>query len=167
MSNYIIKDGELRHYGVVGMRWGVRRASKRLSSASTREQKDKAIASLKKHKTKGSAKVAKLEKKHVRLEKKVDKSIIKGDVKVAKLKRKSTKKRNRAYNGLVFTGKAGRNRLRYKADALDAKAEMVKAKSDKAKAKLAKNEKMQELFNKELANIDKSLKDKGRKFING
>lgn len=29
MANYIYKDGELMHYGIPGMRWGVRRAQRR------------------------------------------------------------------------------------------------------------------------------------------
>ena len=63
-------NNELYHYGVRGMKWGIRKATKTLSSSkSTVEQREKAISSLQKHKRKASAKVAKLEKKHPQLEK--------------------------------------------------------------------------------------------------
>lgn len=56
-------NNELYHYGVRGMKWGVRKATKTLSSSkSTVEQREKAISSLQKHKIKASAKVAKLER---------------------------------------------------------------------------------------------------------
>ena len=46
------REYELYHYGVKGMRWGVRRAQKKLAKATTKEDRDKAIAALKKHKEK-------------------------------------------------------------------------------------------------------------------
>lgn len=42
----------LEHYGVKGMKWGVRRATKRMSKASTTKQKDRAINKLVKQKGK-------------------------------------------------------------------------------------------------------------------
>ena len=64
MSEYILtSDGELMHYGVPGMKWGVRRATKRLSKATTKEQRDKAVGKLETHRAKASAKIEKLNKK--------------------------------------------------------------------------------------------------------
>ena len=164
LSNYEMGD-ELQHYGVLGMKWGVRRASNRLSSATTREQRDKAVASLEKHKAKGTAKVQKLEKQHVKLEKKVDRAITKGDTKASEISRKAAHTRDKAYGRLV--SKRRSEKLRFKADKLDARANNLKAMSEDAKAKLAKNEKMTEMFNRELKNIDAALIDRGRRYING
>lgn len=55
MSNYIISNGELYHYGVPGMKWGVRKAqirdtykaAKRRGDANAKEDYKKAKASLK------------------------------------------------------------------------------------------------------------------------
>ena len=88
MSDYIYaRDGELMHYGVKGMKWGVRRASKQLSKATTNEERDRAISKLEKHRSKASAKIDKLTKKQPKLQKKVDKAIQKNDVKAAKIDR--------------------------------------------------------------------------------
>lgn len=55
MSDYIITNGELKHYGVVGMKWGVRkdpskaygRASRKLNRLKAREAK-KTVKAVKK-----------------------------------------------------------------------------------------------------------------------
>lgn len=164
LSNYEMGD-ELQHYGVLGMKWGVRRASRNLSSATTREQRDKAVASLQKHRTKGEAKVQKLEKRHVKLEKDVERAITKSDTKASEIARKAAHKRNKAYG--TFVSKRRSDKLLFKANKLDAKANNLKALSEDAKAKLAKNEKMTEMFNREIKNIDNALLDKGRRYING
>ena len=59
---YITTDGELYHYGVKGMKWGVRRAQKALSKASSSRDSDRALSKLQKHRDKGSAELAKLKK---------------------------------------------------------------------------------------------------------
>lgn len=158
-------DDELQHYGVKGMRWGIRRASKRLSTATTKEQRDKAVATLQKHRTKASAQVAKLEKKQPKLAKSVEQKIVKNDVKAAKLSDKAAAKRKKAYG--LFTSQKKANKLIYKADKLQARADYLAVKSKKAKAELAKNETMQAAFKKGISEIDQALVSKGRKFING
>lgn len=154
-------DNELYHYGVKGMRWGVRRAEKLLSGTS--EQRNKGISSLNKHLEKGSAKVAKLENKHKPLQKKVDKNTQKTDVKAAKMKSKSAKLRKKSYG--MFVSKSKHDKLIYKADKLDINSDVLITKSNKAKAKLLKNEKMTELFKIEINKINKILADQGSQFI--
>lgn len=66
--NYVIKDGELRHYGVLGMKWGVRR------------NRSKAYA-------KAARKADRLEEKSTEL-----------DYKAAKLQKKALKKEAKATN---------------------------------------------------------------------
>lgn len=39
MANYTVVDGELYHYGVKGMRWGVRRAQKKLQKIDRKADK--------------------------------------------------------------------------------------------------------------------------------
>lgn len=164
---YIItnQDNELYHYGVRGMKWGVRRAQKLYSKSTTQEGRDKAISMLQKHREKSSAKVDKLNKKHVKLEKKVNKHIQKTDVKAAKLQMKSAKIRNKAYG--TFTSRETAQKRLYKADKMDARIGAMKARSEQAKAKIAKNENLTKMFNQGINNIDKTLSEAGRRYVNG
>ena len=44
MSEYIVtKDGELKHYGVVGMKWGIRRARRKDAKSTYKKATDKAF----------------------------------------------------------------------------------------------------------------------------
>ena len=158
-------NDELQHYGVKGMRWGIRRASKQFSTASTSDQKVKAVAKLQKHRAKASAQISKLEKKHSKLEKSVEKHITKNDIKAAKLSDKAAAKRKKAYGR--FTSQSKSEKLTFEANKIQAKADSIAAKSKKAKAKLAKNETMQAAFKKGVREIDSKLVGKGRKYING
>ena len=158
-------ENELTHYGIKGMRWGVRRASKKLSKADTPEKRQKAVSTLEKHRTKGTKKVEKLEKAHVQMQKDVDRHIQKDDVKVAQLRSQAARKRSKASGLFVTRGKY--DKLMYEADKLSMKADRIEAYSQTAKAKMYANENLTRMFKDEIGNIDKALAENGRKFING
>lgn len=163
--NYVIVDGELRHYGVKGMKWGVIRASKKLAKATTKEERDAAISSLKKHRSKGAAKVEKLKKKAPKLQENMENMIVKNEIKAAKLNDKAAKARRKEYS--LFTSKRKAAKLEFKAKKLEARAASLLASSNNAKAKVLANKTMQEAFNREISNIDQILVDRGKKYLKG
>lgn len=166
MGFYNTSDEELYHYGVKGMRWGVRRASKQLSNATTDKQREKAVSSLNKHREKSTDKITKLEKARPKLEKKVEQQITKNDVKATKLQQKAAHKRDKGYNALLMSQKRRQKNI-FKADRLQAKADALKADSEKAKAMLAKNDAMTKAFKQGISTIDKALVENGRRYVNG
>lgn len=173
MSEYILmhgtfvemNDDELYHYGVKGMRWGVRRAIKQLSKATTSEDRDNAIAALNKHKAKASRQMEKLAVKRPKLEKAYTKAVTKHDPKIAKLERKKSKLQRRASGVLTSNKKAAK--LLGKANVVDLKIDKLKAKSVTAKAAIAKNDHMTALFKQGVTDIDSALASVGRQYVNG
>lgn len=160
-----LNDDELQHYGVVGMRWGIRRATKKLAKADTDKKREKAVASLNKHKEKATKKIAKLEKKYVKLERVRDKTIVKNDVAAAKLRTQSTYTRAKAYRPLVSRERAAN--LLYKADKLKARADELSSRSNQAKARVIANETLRKTFKQGINDIDAALVEKGKRYIRG
>ena len=162
----LLYDNELQHYGVKGMRWGVRRATRKLtSSKSTDDSRAKAVATLQKHRAKAVKQLSKLENQHSKLASKAEKHIMKTDGKAAKIKSKAAKAERKAYGR--FTSYEKSEKLKYKAGKFNAKADRMIAESAKAKAKLAKNEKIQSLMRQGVNDIDKTLIEKGKKYLHG
>ena len=173
MSKYVlmhgtfveVSDEELCHYGVLGMKWGVRRATKQLQKVTTSEQRDKAVASLNKHRAKASKKIDKLSAKRPKLENKYTKAVIKLDPKIAKLERKKARLARRANS--IFTSDKKTMKLLEKTRVLNLKIDSLRAKSNTAKVELAKNERMTSLFKQGVSDIDSALASAGRKYVNG
>lgn len=167
MNEYInyydnLSEEELMHYGVVGMKWGVRRAQKTLSSKnSTDADRKLALDRLEKHRVKANAEVAKLQSKRPKLEERVNKKITKHETKAAELADKAAKHNRKAY-GFMSTKESSEKHI-YKANKLQAKADAKMADIAKAKSMLAENDAKTALFKKGLKDIDKLLVDNGRK----
>lgn len=164
MDQYNESDS-LQHYGVKGMRWGVRRASKRLSNATTDEERLKAVSSLQKHRSKGSAELAKLKKKTPKLEANAERAATKYDVKAAQVSRKVGRAKMRAGSRLI--SQSARIRRMQKVMRLEGRAQTLEAKAAEARAKIQANKTMQEAFQREIKNIDQILVERGKKYLRG
>lgn len=177
MSNYYITtDGELYHYGVKGMRWGVRRAQKELRKATSSSDSDRALSKLQKHRTKGSAELSKLKKSHEKLELDLANSSKKDAEKAAKLERKASKldrkaAKNRKKAGSILTSTKKAQKLSYKADYLKARSDILKSKAstmratyERSKQKVESNERMQKLFQTEINKIDATFAQYGKDY---
>ncbi len=145
---------ELTHYGVLGMKWGVRRSPKQLRAKSGKLAK----------------KNAKLERKKVSIEDKTTKRIGKKQEKIAKLHYKADKKRNKRYG--FFTNKEKSDQLDYDAGKLDAKANKLqgkinamKGKTASIEAKIKKNKNLMDVYNATADALDSGKIKKGKGFV--
>lgn len=158
-------QNEIKHYGVKGMKWGIRRAKQKLTKATTQEQHDKAVSILEKHRRKATKKVSKFEQKRPKIEKEYNRAITKTDVKIGKLEQEQARLSRKANRLFVSDRKAAKLMSKYQL--LDMRVKELKSYSDRAKAEMAKNERMIELFNRGISEIDTTLAEAGRKYING
>ena len=155
---------ELYHYGIPGMRWGIRRAQKILGSSDTSvDKKKKAVQSLQKHQIKINKQISKLNKKDEQLLSNRDVQIRRCAGKLMNYREKANKLRRKKYG--IFTSRSKAERLEFKASKLDMKAENIQNRIDRTKQLLAKNSQMKKIYNSGLDTISDTLKTKGKKYI--
>ena len=155
---------ELYHYGIPGMRWGIRRAQKILgSSDASVDKKKKAVQSLQKHQIKINKQISKLNKKDEQLLSNRDVQIRKSAGKMMNYREKANKLRRKKYG--IFTSRSKAERLEFKASKLDMKPENIQNRIDSTNQLLAKNSQMKKIYNSGLDTISDTLKTKGKKYI--
>ena len=161
--NYPTDQDELYHYGVLGMRWGARRASRTLSKATTDKKRDKAVSSLQKHGGKIEKKLVSLSKSADSLKKTRDAYILKHEPEAARLAVEAANLRNKKSGLLTTKNRAAR--LEAKALKLDERVKDIRAHAEVVRTKLEQNKKYQEIYSQGLRDIDTALVSVGKKYV--
>lgn len=134
-------DNELKHYGVVGMKWGIRRAT----GASSKGNSDKAKERYSKTYTKASAKANKIRKKAV------DKNLKSATLQKKALNREVKATSERQYRKALKT-KFKANRLQLKSAKLQKKAQKWEKQMEKSFSEVS------------VKNVNQEALDAGKKY---
>lgn len=160
----IANNNELYHYGVLGMRWGVRRATKKLSKSKTSEQKSKAVNSLQKHGNKIEKKLNKLNKQGTKIQSQMDKYTLKREPKAVKLESKAIRLRNKADYGLFVSARRA-GELRAKAATLEEKVREIRRGAQATRVKLEQNKRYREIFSQGFKDVETALVSAGESYV--
>ena len=163
-NTYILGgNDELYHYGVLGMKWGVRRASKQLSKATTREERDKAIGKLNKHRSKASAEIDKRKAARPKLQERADRLSAKNDVRASELKKRAGVYRRRASR--IISTRFWRNWNHNKSERLYGRADKLRENSRAAKEKIERNETYIRMLSQGIDTIDATVINRGKRIL--
>lgn len=157
------KSDEMYHYGVRGMKWGIRRNTKRLASGDSAKSA-KAVDALKKHRNKAGNEITKLKEENVKLKKRHENNILKTNVKAAQLNKQAADNRRKATR--MFVSKRRAQKYLTRAYLAETKARDLMARANETKAKIEKNDMMIEMFNRGINDIDHVLSNRGRDYVN-
>ena len=157
-------ENYLRHYGVLGMKWGVHRALKSWHNATDKASKVQAANSLQKHHNKITSKITTLDTKTQKLGKKKFKYETKTKPKITKYSTKAIKLENKAYKmGVGKMEKA--KKLEGKARKLDKKASKLELKGAKMDSKIIKTNAKRMVYKQYLNKVDAVLLNEGKKYV--
>ena len=164
--NYTTSDkdsDELYHYGVLGMKWGVHRARRKLNNSNaTNSDHDKAVKSLRNHRDKIMNKISKLNTKSDKLKKQQYKIDTKLEPKAAKMERKANKLEKK-----VLKAKSDEKavKLMNKSVKLKTKVSDIRKDNARIKAKIEKNKKLKLMYTKGLNEVNTELIQNGKDFL--
>ena len=175
--SYVIQNGELYHYGIPGMKWGVRRSpaqlgkkidkltkkNKRLAedidiNTSNAKRYDAKSTAMQTRNSKYESVISKNSAKKAKYDLKLAKTLSKrnpNEEKVAKYMAKSAKYNNRI--------SAAQKKLKYNKWAV--KSQEAKQAIAEAKERMEKNDRLIRTFNKTISSIDAGTIKQGRFFM--
>lgn len=177
---YYIRDGELYHYGVPGMRWGVRRAiykqkrnerlalkalsyDKKSANLTKKAEKRHAEQDLERANRK-AVKAAKLDKKAATLSKKATNAS--SDFNQSRLERKSEKLKYKAAKARVDGNRISRSAgYGAKAMKLSVKSDAFAKKAANARRKIANNNYYMERMKRKVSSLSKEEIDGAYAFV--
>lgn len=161
MSNRSYSD-DLYHYGIIGMRWGVRRSKKQLVSARNASERDEAVSKLNEHREKGVNKIDSLRKRDVWLQKQV----VRNETKASNYAKKAARERMTKYQlvNLVMPSIEKRFHERQAVRA-DLKSSKRMSAASRYKTLMNWNQKSINMFQREINKIDVSITEAGKRFI--